>query len=255
MHYLLLLHTPTRTLKEADLCEIEPRLLNTSSLPIFCFAIPPFIDPLTVRMINHTTSLSIKHVSAIMPPITRTQTDSIRQVPKKNYSESSSSQSHQYGVRRATRRREDLSHTLIPETQSPSTGALGSNEPRELPHFIIDLSLPPEQRYMEVCAAYRDEMRGLQGLFDEVVGGFVAWVPSVVLRWICWMLLWRVWSGEESAELRVGREYSIHATHADYSTSLGYKPSDKHRHVPSHLLQRRLRSPHGLLERRRRCSR
>jgi hypothetical protein len=145
-----------------------------------------------------------------MPPITRTQTGSIPQIPKKNGT-SSSSQPHQNEARREPlwrRRRElkDVSHTPIPESQHPSTEASGSNEPRELPRFTIDLSLPPEQRFLEVCIAFRDEMRGLQGLFDEVVGGFVAWVPSVVLRWICWALLWGVWSNEESAELKVSRD-------------------------------------------------
>jgi hypothetical protein len=75
--------------------------------------------------------------------------------------------------------------------------------------------LPPDQRYVEVCAALREEMRGLQGLFDEVVGGFVPWVPSGILRWVCWMLLWGLLS-EENAELKVSREYSIHITCADY---------------------------------------
>jgi hypothetical protein len=153
-----------------------------------------------------------------MPPVTRTQTGSIPQTPRNNDA-SGSSPPRQHEVRREPlrqRRRDlkDLSHTLIPE--SPSTEVSGLNEPKEIPRFIIDVSRAPAQRYVEVCAAFRDEMRGLQGLFDEVVGGFVAWVPGSVLRWICWILLWGVWSEEESAELKVSIKCLIHATYTDY---------------------------------------
>ncbi|KAM0720720.1 hypothetical protein Q7P37_004857 [Cladosporium fusiforme] len=44
------------------------------------------------------------------------------------------------------------------------------NDPLELPRFIIDLSLPPEQRYTDVCAAFREEMQNLEKTFDDVLG-------------------------------------------------------------------------------------
>lgn len=76
-----------------------------------------------------------------------------------------------------------------------------SNEAEGIPCFTIDLSLPPEQRYNEVCAELQDEMRNLRFLFDEVVGMLVPFVPTKGLRWICSFLLRRLWSDEETAEL------------------------------------------------------
>lgn len=142
-----------------------------------------------------------------MPPVTRTQTGSLRQVQKTS-DDSSSSQRH--GIHKRLRRRQkraDTAHEQINEPTSEPTSqpteTLDTNEPLLLPRFNIDLSLPPEQRYLEVCAVFRDEMRGLQGLFDEVVGEFLVWVPSILLRWVCWAVLWKVYSDEETAELKV----------------------------------------------------
>lgn len=69
--------------------------------------------------------------------------------------------------------------------------------------FTINLSLPPEQRYLEVSAVFKGEMLNLRGLFDEVVGGMVKFIPNVLLKWICWMLLRGVYDEEENAELKV----------------------------------------------------
>lgn len=69
--------------------------------------------------------------------------------------------------------------------------------------FTINLGLPPKQRYLEVSAAFKDEMLNLRGLFDEVVGGMVKFIPNVLLKWICWMLLRGVYDEEENAELKV----------------------------------------------------
>lgn len=76
------------------------------------------------------------------------------------------------------------------------------NEPDEPPRFVIDLSLPPEQRYLEVCAALKSEMINLTSLFDEVVGEMV---PFVSLKWLhrlCSTFLRGVYSKEENAELK-----------------------------------------------------
>nr|OQO29619.1 hypothetical protein B0A51_01610 [Rachicladosporium sp. CCFEE 5018] len=76
------------------------------------------------------------------------------------------------------------------------------NEPQSIPRFAIDLSQPPEQRYTEVCAAFKDEMLGLRELFDEVVGSMLPFLPSTLLKWICWLLLRGVYDAEETAELK-----------------------------------------------------
>ncbi|KAK5683157.1 hypothetical protein LTS10_004688 [Elasticomyces elasticus] len=75
----------------------------------------------------------------------------------------------------------------------------GSKEPQR---FTIDLSLQPEQRYAELCSALKSELVGLTGLFDEVMGDIIPWLP---LRWahlLCWLFLRGVHNKEESAEIK-----------------------------------------------------
>lgn len=74
--------------------------------------------------------------------------------------------------------------------------------PDEPPRFTIDLSLPPEQRYLEVCAALKSEIRGLTSLFDEVVGGMVRFLPIKWLHFVCRILLRGVYNKTENAELK-----------------------------------------------------
>lgn len=123
-----------------------------------------------------------------MPPVTRTQTGSLRPTKKTDNST--------ILIQPQPRRR---------RKQRDITEILDSNGPLEIPRFIIDLSLPPEQRYVEVCDELQHEIRGLQGLSDEFVRGVLlfAWMPSAVLGWICWALLWRVYIREENRELKV----------------------------------------------------
>lgn len=77
-----------------------------------------------------------------------------------------------------------------------------SNAPDEPARFVIDLSLPPEQRYLEVCNAFKEEMLNLTCLFDEVVGGMVHFIPLKLLRLSCKVLLRGVHNTEENAELK-----------------------------------------------------
>jgi hypothetical protein len=148
-----------------------------------------------------------------MPPTTRTQSGSL---PESSSAASSSSQPHNDTTSQRRQRHKKqpakFKHAQIYKSSTEDAASLNEtsepNDPLELPHFTIDLSLPPEQRYAEVCAALHDEMRGLEALFDEVVGGAAPWVPIVVLRWVCWVFLSGVHSAEESAELRVCHEKS-----------------------------------------------
>ena len=77
-----------------------------------------------------------------------------------------------------------------------------SDAPDAPPRFMIDLSLPPEQRYLAVCAAFKSEMLNLTPLFDEVVGGMLHFIPLKWLRISCKLLLRKVYDEEENAELR-----------------------------------------------------
>lgn len=61
----------------------------------------------------------------------------------------------------------------------------GSSEP---PRFVIDLSLPPEQRYLEVCAGFHQRIKGVTPLFDEVVSDLLLSLP----RPLCWVPIQRI---------------------------------------------------------------
>ncbi|PGG96078.1 hypothetical protein AJ79_09734 [Helicocarpus griseus UAMH5409] len=70
------------------------------------------------------------------------------------------------------------------------------------PVYKIDLSLPPAQRYVALAEIYRDKMRSLTGLFDELVGSIhpninVAWVNRIAR-----LLLRRLYTHEETEEIR-----------------------------------------------------
>jgi hypothetical protein len=136
-----------------------------------------------------------------MPPTTRAQTTSSQPQPPNNINNTFSQQ--QQRQRRNKPPKSTVKHAQIYKSAVQDASVSEPNDPLELPRFTIDLSLPPEQRYAEVCATLHDEMRGLEALFDEVVGGAAPWVPISVLRWFCWAVLWGVHSEEESKELRV----------------------------------------------------
>lgn len=93
-------------------------------------------------------------------------------------------------------------HSLRTETstiwaaESSSGQPSKSSSPDEPPRFIIDLSLPPEQRYAEVCTAFKKEVQNLPPLFDEVVGAS-KWIHRLAR-----MLLRKVYDEEENRELQ-----------------------------------------------------
>ena len=68
--------------------------------------------------------------------------------------------------------------------------------------FTINLSLPPEQRYLELCNALKSEINNLTSLFDDVVGSMVPLVPLPWLHFACKLLLRGVHNKDENAELR-----------------------------------------------------
>lgn len=80
--------------------------------------------------------------------------------------------------------------------------SLRSTTSDDLPRFTIDLSSPPKQRYLELCAALQSEITGLTSLFDEVVAGMVPWMPIRWLHLICRVLLRGIFDQEENAELK-----------------------------------------------------
>ncbi|GAB7366869.1 hypothetical protein MBLNU230_g1037t1 [Neophaeotheca triangularis] len=80
-------------------------------------------------------------------------------------------------------------------------GLRAADDPVELPAFTIDLALPPEQRWLEVCSAMREEIQGITGLFDEVVGGLLPLLPLYWVHRSCAFFLRRIANVEETREL------------------------------------------------------
>lgn len=70
------------------------------------------------------------------------------------------------------------------------------------PLFTINLSLPPEQRYLAVCSALRHEIVNITSLFDDVVGDMIPWVPVAHLHTVCCLMLRGVYDREENRELK-----------------------------------------------------
>lgn len=64
-----------------------------------------------------------------------------------------------------------------------------------IPRYTIDLSLPPFERYQHLAKAFLPEIASLTTLFEEVV-------PTPLFRTLASVLLRRVYSQEQTAELR-----------------------------------------------------
>ena len=88
------------------------------------------------------------------------------------------------------------------KTSTTSVELSRTRYPDTPPRFVIDLSLPPEQRYLEVCAAFKQEIEGLTPLFDEVVGSILYRIPLVWVHLVCRLLLRKVYDKEENRELK-----------------------------------------------------
>jgi hypothetical protein len=75
--------------------------------------------------------------------------------------------------------------------------------PEPIPTYRIDLSLPPEQRYLQVATDFGPKMRHITPLFDEVLSTIIPW--RQLRRWIEFLasiFLKRVYSSEETKELK-----------------------------------------------------
>ncbi|KAF2166394.1 hypothetical protein M409DRAFT_55229 [Zasmidium cellare ATCC 36951] len=77
-----------------------------------------------------------------------------------------------------------------------------SSNPDEPSRFVIDLSLPPEQRYLEVCTAFKKQLKDITPLFDEVVGGFLHCIPVRRVHQLARLLLRGIYDKEENRELK-----------------------------------------------------
>jgi hypothetical protein len=83
--------------------------------------------------------------------------------------------------------------------ESPTSPAAMGKAP---PIFRINLSLPPSERYVELSRIYRDRMRALRGMFDELVQGISPKIPLKGVHWLARLALRRLYADEETDELR-----------------------------------------------------
>ena len=83
--------------------------------------------------------------------------------------------------------------------QSSTTRKMRPDYDSEPPLYTIDLDLPPESRYTEMCNDYKDEMGELAKIYDEILSmlpfpRFFAFLARNLLK--------KVYSKEETEEIR-----------------------------------------------------
>lgn len=120
-------------------------------------------------------------------------------VPAQHVSVEENQQDQRYLLRSHASRYAEVNSDTSSDSNSLSEWDVKTFQP---PRFEIDLSLPPEQRYLEVCAAFKRQMKGLTPLFDEIVGDFLHWLPVKRVHQLARLFLRRVYDKEESRELK-----------------------------------------------------
>lgn len=91
----------------------------------------------------------------------------------------------------------EMDRSSSPVTSDVSVPSTAETAP---PVYIIDLSLPPAQRYAEVAHAYKVSLGNLQHLLDQVIQ--LVPVFDWVIHFVARLLLRRVHSIEQTEELR-----------------------------------------------------
>ncbi|KAJ5672811.1 beta subunit of N-acylethanolamine-hydrolyzing acid amidase-domain-containing protein [Penicillium longicatenatum] len=72
----------------------------------------------------------------------------------------------------------------------------------KLPVFRINLSLPPTERYVALAMLYRDKMRAMRGMFDELIKSISPKIPLQLIHKLAWLCLRKLHSRDETEELR-----------------------------------------------------
>lgn len=72
-----------------------------------------------------------------------------------------------------------------------------------VPTYRIDLSLPPSERYTQLATDFAPKMKDITPLFDEVLAFVIPWAwLRRVIEWLSTLVLRRVYSSEETQELK-----------------------------------------------------
>ncbi|KAH8692299.1 beta subunit of N-acylethanolamine-hydrolyzing acid amidase-domain-containing protein [Talaromyces proteolyticus] len=70
------------------------------------------------------------------------------------------------------------------------------------PVFRINLSLPPSERYVALACLYKDQMRSMRGIFDDLITSVSPKIPLKLVHWLAYMCLRRLYTDEETEEIR-----------------------------------------------------
>ena len=124
-----------------------------------------------------------------MAPQTRSATGSLS-IPTHSFVDLA--KPNQDGDKQATRRR---------KSRKSLDAAVGPYD--EPPIFVVDLDLPPSERYVSVANAYKAELENLTVLFDDLVYDYIhPKCPAKPVAAIAKTFLRKLYSEEETEELR-----------------------------------------------------
>ena len=83
------------------------------------------------------------------------------------------------------------------------TNLKGADTNGVVPVHVIDLSLPPQERCVELAAQYATQIQQLTGLFDDLLGDLgIAVNMHIWIKRAAHLLLRRLHSSEETDEIR-----------------------------------------------------
>ncbi|KAJ7583397.1 beta subunit of N-acylethanolamine-hydrolyzing acid amidase-domain-containing protein [Mycena floridula] len=72
----------------------------------------------------------------------------------------------------------------------------------EPPTFQLDLSLPPRERHAHICAAFREQLAEVQSIWDDIFNSILVGFVGKGLKALAPHLLKRVFSEEETEEIK-----------------------------------------------------
>ena len=95
-----------------------------------------------------------------------------------------------------------MDHDQVQMDVLPKTARKAAWESCEPPKYTIDLSLPPRQRYRTLAQDFKDDVKTLPFLFDEVVAGHFPQAYLESIRKLAKVLLRGIHDKEENEELK-----------------------------------------------------
>lgn len=95
------------------------------------------------------------------------------------------------------------SSASTPDGNGSGSGSGSGSGGRVIPTYTIDLGRPPQLRYAEVARDFGERMRGLRGLFDEILALlFPAAIVRRAVKLLARKALHRLRDEDETLEIR-----------------------------------------------------